>query len=673
MRFRTARLYGRLLRFLRPHLGGFIASVVFMAAFAAFSGFTVAMIIPFTEIILSGKVPGQTEMSAPSAASATRPDAGDPGGDRTRLGTGTVDSGSPAAPADPSGDTEQRPDLRSRIDTWRTRALGTVYAWIRGADTKETVGRFCLVLFLIFLLKNLFWYAQSYLVVRVEQNVIRDIRNRLFAHYQTLSQDYFSASHSGVLISRVTNDVDLVRGAIANGIADLTRQSLLLVVYLGTVLFASWRFFLVAIVVLPPSLFLIDRIGHTLRRSSRVSQNKMARLTAVLAESLGGMRIIKAFGLESNRVARFSDETDSYARTMIRMTRIGSLASPLTEILGVLVACGLLWYAGTRIAGDEEASARFLMFLVGMLAMMQPIKMLSQVNIKIQQGLAAARRIFEVLDSRPSVAEPVHPRALDGFHDRIALRKVGFAYRADVPVLRDIDLEIPKGKVLALVGPSGGGKSTLVDLIPRFYDPTEGSITLDGVDLREIRLADLRAFIGLVTQETILFEGTITENIRMGRPDATDTEVQEAAHAANAHEFIASFPEGYDTWIGERGQLLSGGQRQRLSIARAILKNPEILIFDEATSALDSESEALVQEAIDRLLESRTAVVIAHRLSTVRHADWIVALADGRIVEAGTHETLLARNGLYRRLYEMQFQDRAAEPSRDRVEHVPRP
>lgn len=679
MKFETLHLYGRLLQFLRPHMGGLIGSIVFMSAFAAFSGVTLAMIVPFTQIILSGKVPHSTETSAAledrPADSATMdggPNNGGPsdsvlfeGGPNDRATLDRDDSRTSPRVGSEDGENDA-PKKSLDLESIRDGVQSKFYGWIQGRDAGQTVSRFCVVLFLIFLLKNLFWYAQSYLVVRVEQNVIRDIRNRLFAHYQTLSQDYFSASHSGTLISRVTNDVDLVRGAIANGIADLIRQSLLLLVYLVTVLLASWKFFLVAIVILPPSLFLIARIGQTLRRSSRVSQNKMARLTSVLSESIGGMRIIKAFGLEANRVARFSDETESYAKTMIRMTRIGSLASPLTEILGVLVACVLLWYAGRQIAGNEEASSRFLLFLVGMLAMMQPIKMLSQVNIKIQQGLAAARRIFEVLDAKPTVAETPGARPISTFRDEIRMHGVGFAYRLDVPVLQEIDLTIRKGQVVALVGPSGGGKSTLVDLIPRFYDPTEGSITLDGTDLRDLRLADLRALIGLVTQETILFEGTVGSNIRMGRPDASEADVAAAARAANAHEFIESWPERYDTWIGERGQLLSGGQRQRISIARAILKNPEILIFDEATSALDSESEALVQEAIDRLLENRTAVVIAHRLSTVRHADRIVVIADGRIVETGRHEDLMESVGLYRRLYEMQFQERG-EAGRRRV------
>jgi subfamily B ATP-binding cassette protein MsbA len=383
----------------------------------------------------------------------------------------------------------------------------------------------------------------------------------------------------------------------------------------------------------------------------------MARLTAVLSETLGAMRIVKAFGLEGERIRRFGRETEDYAGTMVRMTRIGSLATPLTEILGVAVAVAILWYAGSRATLSGAGAGRFMLFIIGMLSMMQPIKVLSQVNIKIQQGLAAARRIYEVLDTRPTVAESPSAVPFVRLEREIRLENVSFAYRPGTPVLEEIDLAVHCGEVLALVGPSGGGKSTLVDLIPRFHDPSSGRILLDGIDAREIRLHDLRALIGLVTQETILFEGSVRDNIAMGRLGASTEEIAAAAAAANAAEFIARFPEGYDTWIGERGLLLSGGQRQRLAIARAILRNPQILIFDEATSSLDTESEALVQAAIDNLLRSRTAIVIAHRLSTVRNADRIIVLDRGRVVQEGRHEELVAQGGLYRRLYEMQFRD----------------
>jgi ATP-binding cassette, subfamily B, bacterial MsbA len=675
LKFPTLHLYGRLLRFLRPHLGSLGGSILFMIGFAAFSGFSLAMIVPFTEIVLSGAGPDELARkhsdqiptgipgleiplpgllkSAPASSTGT----GAAADSVARAGR----TDSPLNGAATSTDLEKTQRLAKRGFDLRRAAESKFYQLIRGRDRKETLGRFCLALFLIFLIKNLLWYGQSYLVVRVEQNVIRDIRDDVFRHYQGLSMEYFSQTNSGTLISRVTNDIELVKGAIANGIADLLRQGLLLLVYLITVLMASWQLFLFAILVLPPNLWLIDRIGGTLRRASRISQVKMARITSVLGETLGAMRIVKAFGLESERVDRFRRETEDYSRTMIRMTRVGSLASPLTEVLGVLVAVAILWFAGSQIATSGGGAGRFLLFIVGMLSMMQPIKVLSQVNIKIQQGLAAAGRIFDVLDTRATVIEAVHPVKITGFARELRMEDVCFGYRADVPVLEGINTRVGQGEVVALVGPSGGGKSTLVDLIPRFHDPTGGRITLDGIDVREIALAELRALIGLVTQETILFEGSVGENIALGRPGASRAEIEEAARTANAWEFISRLPEGFDTPIGERGHMLSGGQRQRLAIARALLKNPEILIFDEATSALDTESESLVQAAMDNLLQNRTAIVIAHRLSTVRDADRIVVLDGGRIVQEGPHQDLLRQGGLYRRLYDMQFRDVPAE------------
>lgn len=645
MNFSTLRLYGRLLRFLRPHAGLFAGSVFLMVGLAAFSGLSLALIVPFTEIVLSGKNPQEL---------AQRHGGGIPTG-IPGLTIPSTDSTSAAVPPPVTDLTRRGSSLRRAIET-------RFYGWLQGRDRRETLGRFCLALFLVFLVKNLFWYGQSYLVVRVEQNVIRDIRHDIFGHLQSLSLDYFSATHSGTLISRVVNDIELVKGAIANGIADLTRQGLLLLVYLGTVLIASWQLFLMAILVLPPNLWIINRIGSTLRRSSRVSQVKMARLTSVLSETLSAIRIVKAFGLEGDRAKRFQLESSDYARTMVKMTRAGSLATPLTEMLGVGVAVAILWFAGSRVSVNGQGAGRFMLFIVGMLSMMQPIKAIAQVNIRIQQGLAGAKRIFEILDTEPTVADRSTAQVVHGLQREIRFEQVSFAYRPGVTVLRAIDLSIHRGEVVALAGPSGGGKSTLVDLIPRFHDPTGGRITLDGVDLRDLRLSGLRGLIGLVTQDTILFEGTVRENIAMGRRGATGADIEAAAAAANAREFIEHLPEGYDTWIGERGALLSGGQRQRLAIARAILRNPEILIFDEATSSLDTESEALVQTAIDNLLRDRTAIVIAHRLSTIRNADRIVVVEDGRIVEVGRHEELLAGAGTYRRLYEMQFRDPSAPP-----------
>ena len=664
---RSLRVYGRLLRFLRPHLGVLLGAFLCMAGFAAFSGFSIAMIVPFTEIVLSGKSPEQLAAlhggtASGGAGALANPQA--PGasvGNPTAVGKAPADSA--AAPSPSGAPRSAAQTLASARDLGgagaglRARAEALFYRLIRGKDRRQTLAHFCLAVILLFLLKNIFAFAQSALSVKVEQEVIRDIRDAVFGHYQTLSLEYFGATNTGTMISRITNDIDLVKGAVANGISDILRQGLLVLVYLITVLLASWKLFLFAAVILPPNLWLIDRIGGSLRRSSRISQTRMARLTALLAETLDGIRVVKAFGLESDRSQRFRQETSGYAGNMIRLTRIGSLASPLTELLGVLVAVLLLWFAGARVAGNAESAGRFLLFLVGMLSMMQPIKILSQTNINIQQGLAAGDRIFEVLDARPRVAEAASPAPVRGFQREIRFENVGFAYRADTQVLFGIDLTIARGETVALVGPSGGGKSTIMDLIPRLHDPTSGRVTLDGVDLRQVRLGDLRRLLGLVSQETMLFEGTLRENISLGNLEATEAEIEAAASAANALEFIRRLPEGLDTDIGPRGTRLSGGQRQRVAIARAVLRNPEILLFDEATSSLDNESELLVQSAIENLLVNRTAVIIAHRLTTVRRADRIVVLDQGRIVQVGRHDELLAQGGLYQRLYEMQFRD----------------
>lgn len=610
----TFRLYGRLLRFLSPHVGTLVSAIIFMLFLAAFSSFSIAMIVPFSDIVLSSKAPDEIGPQRDSSEGAGL-------------------------------------DLREQLTT-------RFYDAIRGRDRVDTLGRFCIALILVFLLKNIFWYAQSWLIVRVEQLVIRDIRNRIYDHYQRLSIDYFDTTHSGRLIARITNDVELVKGAIANGFAQLLRQSFMVVAYTIVAVLASWQMFLVAVLFLPPNLWLIDRISQTLRRASRVSQEKMAQITSILSENLQGIRIVKAFGLEGEIIRRFRKETNDYARTLIRMTRLGSLHMPLTEILGVVVAVAILWFGGRPlIESGEGGSGRFLLFLMALLSMMQPLKILSQVNMRIQQGLAAAARIYLILDEKPTVASPPAPARLQQFRDALKYEGVWFAYEKERPVLRDVDLTIPRGEVLAIVGPSGAGKTTMVDLIPRFYDPVRGRVTLDGHDLRDLDLAELRRMLGLVTQETVLFHDTIARNVAFGRQGASPEEIERVCRAAHAHEFIHDLPNGYGTVIGERGTGLSVGQRQRLSIARALLKNPPILILDEATSALDTESERLVQEAIANLLRNRTAIVIAHRLSTVRSAHRIVVLDRGQIVQAGPHAALIKEQGLYRRLYEMQFED----------------
>lgn len=623
------RLYLRLLGYLRPHLRLLILSILCMTFLAAFSGGTIALVVPFSRILFY-----EGDLENPQTRdTSTIEQAGD--------------SGELATPGNPGW-----------VDRLQERAKRTVYDTVRGRDKVDTLGRFCVLVLVIFLFKNLFWYAQSFLIVRVEQGVIRDIRNSLYAHYLKLPVEYFDESHSGTLVSRITNDVNLVRGAIANGFAQGIRQTLLALAYLSAVLLANWRLFLITLLVAPPCLYLIDRISRRLRRYSSRSQEKMADLTGSLQETVIGVRVVKAFNLEDHMRAMFRRVNEAYTSAMIRMTRTGSLAPPVTEIVGATIGITILYIGGRDIVqGTGMDAGRFLMFLVALFALMQPIRTLSQVNIRVQEGLAAAVRIFAVLDTKPSMPESDDPLAIPSPIEEIRFDAVGFSYLEGTPVLQNVSFAVPAGKMVAIVGPSGAGKSTLVDMIPRFYDPKSGSVLINGIDVCRFSLHELRSVIGIVTQETILFDDTIEANIALGRPGAGRKEIEAAARAANADPFIREVPQGYAAPIGDRGVKLSGGQRQRLAIARAILKNPPILIFDEATSSLDSESEALVQEAVERLVQDRTTFVIAHRLSTVLHADLILVMEQGKIVESGVHDELLKRGGLYQRLYEMQFRE----------------
>jgi subfamily B ATP-binding cassette protein MsbA len=486
---------------------------------------------------------------------------------------------------------------------------------------------------------------------------VTDLRNDLYRHIHQLPLAYFTNERTGNLISRIMNDVSVVNSGISATFNTLIKEPMLVIVYLAITLMLSWKLTLMAFIVFPLVLLIISLIGRRVHKESGMVQERIADLTSVLHETISGVKVVKAFGMEEFENRKFAEKGYAYLRTVLRVTQVRNLASPSTEFLSALAGGVIIWYGGLQVLGHESMRAsEFLGFLFALFQLMPPIKELSTVNNRVQEATAAGKRVFEILDTEPNIRDVPGAVKLPGFREHLEFRDVSFRYEAGDLVLADISFSIRKGEVIAVVGPSGAGKSTLVDLVPRFYDPTSGAILIDGVDLRTAELKSLRELIGIVTQETILFNDTVRNNIAYGLEHCSLERVVMAAKAANAHNFISEMPSGYDSVIGERGVKISGGERQRLSLARAILKNPPILILDEATSALDTESEILVQEAIEHLMAGRTSIVIAHRLSTIKHADRILVIEAGRIVETGRHDDLVQNeHGLYRKLYQLQF------------------
>lgn len=524
----------------------------------------------------------------------------------------------------------------------------------------DALFRICILILFAFMLKNLFGYLQAYFLTYVEQGIMKDIRNKAYQHLHQLPMSYFKQERVGNLISRIINDVNVVQASISAAFLNLIREPLTIIVFLAIALSISWQLTLLAFVVLPFSVGIIAWIGLILRRQSTIIQEKMADITSVIQETISGVKIVKAFSMEKFENKKFNNETFSFFRLMLKITRIRNLSSPITEFLSVAIGVVIIYYGGKLVLVDGDIKAsQFMGFLFAIFQMMPPIKELSSVNNRIQESSAAGDRIFEIIDLEPQIKNVAEPLTINSFNDSIKFENVSFRFDdSDENILTDINIEVKKGEIIAFVGPSGGGKSTLVDLIPRFYDPYKGKILLDGIDIKSLKIENLRAMMGIVTQETILFNETIHNNIAYGLGNISRVEVIDAAKLANAHKFIEEMSNGYETIIGERGVKLSGGQRQRLSIARALLKNPDIMIFDEATSALDNESELLVQEAIERLMVNRTTFVIAHRLSTIRNANRIVVLDRGKIIQHGTHSQLIAdEHGLYKKLYDMQFRE----------------
>ena len=505
-------------------------------------------------------------------------------------------------------------------------------------------------------------YVSGYLMADVGQRVVRDLRNQLFRHTLDQSAAFFSRRTTGQLVSRITNDVNQVQNVVAETVADLIRESLSVVGFVAVMFWFDWRLALVCLTAAPLVVYPLIRLGQRVRQTSRSGQEQLADVTHIATEGLAGHRIVKAFGAEAREAERFGRATHLLYRTNMRITGALSALPPIMESLGGVAAVAAIWWGAKRIRDGSLSPGDFVAFLTAAFMMYQPIKKLSRVNASIQQAIAAAHRIFEMLDTHSEVKDLPSAPVLAPVRSVVEFRDVGFAYddEPDRFILRHVSFSVRAGQVVAIVGLSGAGKTTLVNLIPRFYDVTEGGVFVDGIDIRTVSLKSLRGQTALVTQETVLFDDTVAANIAYGFPQADRARVEAAARAAHAEEFIAQLPGRYDARIGERGQRLSGGQRQRLAIARAILKDSPLLVLDEATSALDAESELLVQDALANLMQNRTTFVIAHRLSTVRRADLIVALEKGRVAEIGNHDELVNRpEGVYAKLYALQaFDDR---------------
>lgn len=538
-------------------------------------------------------------------------------------------------------------------------------AWLKTQTEKiiprgnriETLKFLCIFIFALFFLKNFFAFLEFYVISFVEQRVIRDLRIETFNHILNLPMAFFHRYKTGELISRVTNDIDTINVAMNRSFTKLIRDPVLIIIYLIILFNISWQLTLLSLIVIPLSAVVIQNIGRSLKRKSRRVQEKLSDMTINLQETIAGVKVVKAFAMEKYEGARFGQKTQDHFSEMLRRARLRRLASPLSETVGVGVMVCVLWFGGQQVLGGQLLTSEdFIRFISLLFMMMEPIKSFGEMNHNIQIALASGKRMFQILDTPNSIQSKPGAVAKKSFEKQIQYRDVVFSYRSDSElVLRGVNLTVGKKQKVALVGSSGAGKTTLVNLLPRFYDVNSGSIEVDGIDIRDISLNSLRQLMGIVTQEVILFNDTIANNIAYGMEGFSHEQIVKAARLANAIDFIEESPKGFETLVGERGMMLSGGQRQRISIARAILKNPPILIFDEATSSLDSESEFLIQDAVENLMKDRTVLIIAHRLSSIVNADKIVIVEGGKIIDEGPHQQLLETSERYRHLYDLQF------------------
>jgi ATP-binding cassette, subfamily B, bacterial MsbA len=618
--------------YVRRYTGWIVLATAGMLVYAAATAGTVSLIKPiFGEVLLAGSdVPGPIGAVVP--------------GGQTREGD-----------SEEAEETGFLADLKRRLDI--SRQIDETYASIKrrlGVEPEDVVYFVPLLFVAIFLVRCLADFASGYAFQHIGLGVTTDIRNDLYRHVLEQSSRFHAEHPSGELVARVINDVAMMQNAVSTRLLDLFQQSITLLVLLGLLLSTDFRLALISLVATPLLLYPIIRFGKGMRKTSHRSQERMADLASLMTEGVRGHRVVKAFGMEDFELRKFGEATRRHLRTNLRAQMLAHASSPVVESLAALGAAALLIYAGKSIRAGQLSTPELIQFLTTLLMMYDPVRKLNKVNLILQEALSAVQRVSGLLELPNDIAERPDARTIDTVRQAIVYEDVTFAYE-DRPALWNVTLRIPAGQIVAVVGPSGAGKSTFVNLLPRFFDPTGGRVAIDGIDIRDLTLKSLRSLIGIVTQDTVLFNDTIRANIAYGRSDLPMERVREAAAAAYADEFIMELPQGYDTVIGEGGIRLSGGQRQRLAIARALLKNAPILILDEATSHLDSQSEALVQKALGNLMQDRTTLVIAHRLSTVTRADRIVVMESGRIVEEGSHGELIALGGSYKRLYDLQF------------------
>jgi len=601
--------YFRFLKFVKPYLGMLVLAIVLMVISSLFDGASLGMIIPLVDKILAGKE--------------------------------FIATGNAKMPA----------------------FLENLIIYINGIPRTNLLNYLIIWTLVITAVKELLVFVHSYLMVNVSKKTVRDVRNKIYNKLLQLSMDFYHKNKTAVLMSRITNDVSIVEQAVAEGLMEMLYQPIQLIAYFVMVLAIRsyfsipWSFVLVLLGLFPLIIYPIVKVGSKLRKITTRTQVQAADINTTLLETISGMQIVKAFTMENVEIEKFRNENQLAYKLSMKSVKRMNAVRPITELASIGAVAVVLWFGGKEVIHGGISPGAFIAFMAALFSLIRPIKKLSRIHVLNQQALSAVDRIFQILDEKPSVAELENASILKPFEENVIFKDVNFSYDGAKPTLKNISLEAKKGQIIAIVGPSGAGKSTLVSLLLRFYDPQKGEILIDNRNIKEVTAKSLRQQMGLVSQETVLFNNTVFLNIKYGRQDASADDITEAAKAANAHDFIMGLPDGYETIIGDRGHNISGGERQRLSIARALLKNPPILILDEATSQLDTGSEILVQSALDRLMKNRTVFVIAHRLSTVRQANKIIVLENGSIEAIGKHDQLLETDGLYKKLYELQFKD----------------